>query len=74
MGKSPNGRRGVILGPMVVWRRFALCKEEIAAARGGEMSEVGTLSRICKGVGFGLWLGIITDVLRGVSTAVLDDI
>lgn len=73
MGKSPSGRRGVILGTTVVWRRFRLCKEEIAAVRGGERPEVGTLLRICRGVGLGLWVGNIDDSLRGVSTAVLDN-
>jgi len=72
IGKSLSGWRGAIPGTMVVWRRFPLCKEEIAAARGGERSEVGTLLRICRGVGFGLWVGNIDDSLRGVSTAVLD--
>lgn len=70
MGKSPSGRRGVLL---VVWRRFPLRKEEIAAGRGGEVLEVDTLFRICRGVVFGLWVGIIDDSWRGVSTAVLDN-
>jgi hypothetical protein len=72
IGKSPSGRRGVIIGTMVVWRRFPPC-EEIEVARGGERLEVGMPLRISGGVGFKLWVGNVDDSLRGVSTAVLDN-